>query len=117
MIRPVFLTWEKATESLLLVAEKTDQNERDQVIEKIEALLDLRDKVQPQMIAPFTEEEKVFGQKLLKLETEVQKKLSAFYEQVYGDISVAQSKKNHMKSYVNPYANMMQDGAYYDTRK
>jgi len=33
------------------------------------------------------------------------------------DISEAQSKKDHMKSYVNPYSNVARDGTFYDTKQ
>ena len=117
MIRPALVTWRKATEGLLIAAEKTDEESRDQAIESIESLLNVRDKLQSQIAAPFTPEEEVFGKELVALEADLQKKLALFNKRIYTGISEAQSKKNHMKNYVNPYASMMQDGAYYDTKK
>lgn len=117
MIRPALVTWRKATKGLLMVAEKVDEESRDKAIESIESLLDVREKLQPEIVAPFTPEEEAFGKELVALEVEVQKKLVFLNEQIYTGISETQSKKNHMKSYVNPYASMMQDGAYYDTKK
>ena len=117
MIRPALVTWRKATEGLLIAAGKTDEESRDQAIESIESLLDVRDKLQPKIAAPFTLEEEVFGKELVALEADLQKKLALFNKHIYTGISEAQSKKNHMKNYVNPYASMMQDGAYYDTKK
>lgn len=117
MIRSALVTWRKATESLLIEAEKIDEELRDEAIEKIEALLDVREKLQPEIAAPFTAEEEAFGKELVALEAKLQKKLTSFNQQVYAKISVAQSKKNHMKNYVNPYSSLMRDGAYYDTKK
>lgn len=117
MIRPALITWRKASESLLAAAAKTDEESRDQAIESIESLLDVRDKLQLEINAPFTPEEEVFGKELVLLEADVQKKLLLFNKLVHVDITKAQSKKNHMKSYVNPYGNLVQDGAYYDTKK
>lgn len=117
MIRPALIAWRKATEGLLVAAGKTEEASRDQAIESIELLLDVRDKLQSKIVAPFTPEEEVYGKELIALETDLQKKLTSFNQQVYANISEAQSKKNHMKNYVNPYGNLVQDGAYYDTKK
>lgn len=117
MIRPALITWRKATEGLLVAAGKTEEASRDGAIESIESLLDVRDKLQPKIEAPFTPKEEAFGKELVALEEEVQKKLTLFNERVYADISEAKSKKSHMKSYVNPYGSLVQDGAYYDTKK
>lgn len=117
MIRPALLTWRKATQGLLIAAGKVDEESRDQAIESIESLLDVRDKLQAEIMAPFTPEEKAFGKELVALEADVQKKLISFNKHIYTGISETKSKKSHMKNYVNPYANLMQDGAYYDTKK
>ena len=117
MIRPALVTWRKASESLLAAAGKLDEESRDEIIESIESLLELRDKLQPEIKAPFTPEEEAFGKELVLLEADVQKKLLLLNKRVHADITEAQSKKSHMKSYVNPYGNLVQDGAYYDTKK
>ena len=46
MIRPALITWRKASESLLVAAGKTDEDTRDEAIESIESLLNVRDKLQ-----------------------------------------------------------------------
>ena len=117
MIRPALVTWRKATEGLLLATEKVAEDTRDEAIESIETLLDVREKLQPEIAAPFTPEEEVFGKELVALEAVLQKKLALFNKRIRTDISEAQSKKDHMKNYVNPYGNVARDGAYYDTKQ
>ena len=54
---------------------------------------------------------------LWSLEADVQKKLAFFTKQIRTDISEAQSKKDNMKNYVNPYSNVARDGTFYDTKQ
>ena len=117
MIRPAFTAWRTATDSLLLMSKNTDEETRDKVIERIEALLDEREQLQLEMAAPFTDDEQAFGKELVKLEAEVQKRLDFFTQKIRTNISESQTKKVHMKSYVNPYGSVARDGTYYDTKQ
>ena len=117
MIRPAMTVWRDVTEKLLVLTKQTADEQRDEAIAGIEKCLDDREKLQPQIAAPFTPEEEVFGKELVVLEADVQKKLALFTKQIRLDISEAQSKKNHMKNYVNPYSNVARDGTFYDTKQ
>ena len=117
MIRHALVEWRTATDKLLTVSKNVDEDTRDKTIERIEALLDIREKLQLKIIAPFTEEEEAFGKKLVELESSVQENLAIFTKQIRTDISDSQSKKVHMKSYVNPYSNVARGGTYYDTKQ
>lgn len=117
MIRQALLTWQKVTGNLLATLEKVVEETRDESIEMINQLLDVRDKLQPGIGAPFTAEEEAFGKEIVVLEAELQKKLAFFTKQIQNDISEAQSKKGQVKNYVNPYGNIMRDGMYYDTKQ
>jgi len=117
MIRTALIAWRKATAGLLIATEKVAEETRDEAIESIEALLDVREKLQPGIAAPFTPEEEAFGKELIVLEADLQMKLAAFNKRIRTDISEAQSKKGHMKNYVNPYSNVARDGTYYDTKQ
>ena len=117
MIRPAFIAWRTAADSLLMMSKSTDEDTRDKVIERIDALLDERDRLQLEITAPFTDEEQAFGKKLVELEEDVQKGLDSFTKRIRENISESQSKKVHMKNYVNPYGNVVRDGTYYDTKQ
>lgn len=118
MIRPALTTWRDVTMKLLaLSAKQTSEEQRDEAILSIEGFLDDRDKLQPHIAAPFTSEEEAFGEELVKLETNVQKELDLFRQQIRVDISGTQSKKGNMKNYLNPYSNVARDGTFYDTKQ
>lgn len=117
MIRQAFVDWKRATEKLIEILGEQQEEKRDRVIEQVEKLLDVREQLQKGIQAPFTKEEEVFGKEVVQLEQQLQKKLNHFFKMIQQDISVTQSKKTNMKSYVNPYRNLAQDGAYYDTKQ
>jgi flagellar protein FliT len=117
MIRPALTAWRDATEKLLALTQKTAEDTRDETIASIEALLDDRDKLQPHIAPPFTSEEEAFGKILVVTEADVQNELALFTKLIRTDISEAQSKKDHMKNYVNPYSNVARDGTFYDTKQ
>ncbi|WP_342508904.1 hypothetical protein [Sporosarcina sp. FSL K6-2383] len=118
MIRPAMVAWRDVTEKLLaLAAGEISEEQRDAMILSIEGFLDDRDKLQAQIVAPFTSEEESFGKELVAMEADVQKKLALFTKQIRVDISESQSKKDHMKNYINPYSNVARDGTFYDTKQ
>lgn len=117
MIRPALVTWRKASESLLVAAGAFTDDLRDEAIERVEKLLDLRDQLQPEIAAPFTPEEETYGKELVAFEKDVQLKLATFNEHIRTDISNAQSKKGSIGNYVNPYSNVARDGTFYDTKQ
>ncbi|MDN4606827.1 hypothetical protein [Sporosarcina highlanderae] len=117
MIRPAMIRWQETAQQLLSLTGQTDEENRDAVIEEINRLLDERDLLQQEIAAPFTFDEEELGKQLVVLEQQVVKGLSSFTKQIRSDITAAQSKKDHMKSYVNPYANVARDGTFYDTKR
>lgn len=116
MIRPALVAWREATETLLALT-FTEEEKRDETIARIEECLDVREKMQAEIVAPFTMEEDVLGKELIAMEADVQKKLALLFKQIRLDITQAQSKKDHMKNYVNPYSKVARDGTFYDTKQ
>ena len=117
MIRPAMTVWRDVTEKLLVLTKQTADEQRDEAIAGIEKCLDDREKLQPQIVAPFTPEEEVFGKELVVLEADVQKKLAFFTKQIRLGHFRSAIQKNHMKNYVNPYSNVARDGTFYDTKQ
>lgn len=117
MIRPAMVAWKQVTEQLLVLTQPTTEDKRDQVILEIEQRLDERDKLQLLVKGPFTQEEKVFGEELVKQEAELQKKLALFTKKIRFDISETQNKKDNMINYMNPYSKVARDGTFYDTKQ
>ncbi|MDV6376948.1 hypothetical protein ORD22_01550 [Sporosarcina sp. GW1-11] len=117
MIRPAMTVWRERSLQLIALTNEVEETKREEVIEQIEKILDDRDKLQSQIAQPFTAAEKEAGQELMTIEKEVQSNLARFMKAIRANITQSQSKKEHITSYTNPYGNMMQDGAYYDTKK
>ncbi|MEV9640551.1 hypothetical protein ABZ756_07615 [Mammaliicoccus sciuri] len=109
--------WRERSMQLIALTEKVDESQRDEVITKIEGLLDDREKLQPHIAEPFTDEERDAGQELMQLEKEVLTNLARFMKDIRTNISESQAKKENINSYTNPYGKMIQDGAYYDTKQ
>lgn len=117
MIRHELLVWKRATESLLSTIEKVHEDERDEAIKRVDQLLDVREQLQERIQAPFTKEEEAFGKEVIELEQSFQRQLKNFFRSIGEEISVSQSKKSNMQSYINPYQNVARDGSYYDTKQ
>lgn len=117
MIRESLTAWRVATESLLRLLDVRDEEKRDEVIGKVEMLLTEREALQPSIQAPFTDEEKEFGQALLPLEKDIQTKLAVFTKDIRFDISEHQKKKDSSNAYTDPYSQVFRDGTFYDKKK
>lgn len=117
MIREAFVDWKRTTESIIVAVKEKDEDKRDDVIGRVEQLLDVREQLQKDIQAPFTKEEEQFGKEIVRLERQMQTQLAQFFKGIQQAISVTQSKKTNMQSYINPYRNLQQDGAYYDTKQ
>lgn len=117
MIRPSMIRWREITKQLLVATKKTGDEQRDTVIDEINALLDEREALQKEIVSPFSALEESVGKELVALEKQVSGALDAYMKQIRSDISATQSKKEHVKSYVNPYAKVARDGTFYDTKQ
>ncbi|HEX5564808.1 MAG TPA: hypothetical protein VFX34_07600 [Sporosarcina sp.] len=104
-------------QQLLTATSRTEEEHRDAVIDDINALLDERDALQTEIAAPFTPEEEELGKQLVALEKQVAAALASYSKMIRSDITAAQSKKEHVKSYVNPYGKVARDGTFYDTKQ
>jgi flagellar protein FliT len=117
MIRPAMIRWQEIAQQLLSATNRTEEEYRDAVIEEVNQLLDERDSLQTEIVAPFTPEEEALGKELVSLEKEVASALVSYTRRIRADITASQSKKEHVKSYVNPYGKVARDGTFYDTKQ
>lgn len=117
MIRPALVRWHEIAQQLLSATAQTDEEQRDAIIEKVNGLLDERDQLQKEILAPFTPEEKVLGQQLVLIEKQVVTALDAYMKLIKTDIDATKSKKVNVKSYMNPYAKVDRDGTFYDKKQ
>ncbi|AXH98478.1 hypothetical protein DV702_01385 [Sporosarcina sp. PTS2304] len=116
MIRPAMTVWHERSLQLIALTNEVEEAKREEVIEQIEKILDERDLLQSQISQPFTAAEQEAGKELIELEKQVQLNLARFMKTIRANITQSQSKKENINNYTNPYGNMMQDGAYYDTK-
>lgn len=106
------------TEQLIHEANAVTQSNRDEVITKIEQLLDERSKLLPLIKGPYTAEEKVEGAKLLSLNEKMEHVLKNMHTHIKKDINELNVKRKSVNHYRNPYAATTHlDGAFYDQRK
>lgn len=117
MIRPAMIRWQEVSQQLLSATSRTGEEHREAVIDEINVLLDERDALQAEIAAPFTAEEEAFGKQLIELEKQVSPALAEYMKLIRSEITAAQSKKEHVKSYVNPYGKVARDGTFYDTKQ
>jgi len=109
--------WGDVSKELLAVTNQFEEDQRDAVIASVDRLLDERDSLQAAILGPFTPEEEEFGKTLVALEGNVLQALTLYTKRIRSDISAAQSKKENMRSYVNPYGKVARDGTFYDTKQ
>ncbi|HLR09965.1 MAG TPA: hypothetical protein VK120_01080 [Sporosarcina sp.] len=117
MIRTELQQWQKATRRLLTLLQQVTEENRDDTITQLNQLLTVRDQLQPAIKQPFTDAEQEFGEEVIQLEKALQVALQSFFKTIRDDLQVTNAKRAHMKNYMNPYRNVMQDGAYYDTKQ
>ncbi|WOV85039.1 flagellar protein FliT [Sporosarcina jeotgali] len=117
MIRPELVQWKDATERMLTLSISNNEDQRDIMIASIEAILDEREKLQPYIQPPFSSEEEVYGKELVAQELKVAVRLESYLNAIRKDLSTSQTKKDSVRSYVNPYSKVARDGTFYDTKQ
>ncbi|MDI2589730.1 flagellar protein FliT [Psychrobacillus sp. NEAU-3TGS] len=117
MIRDSLKDWKRVTELLTRILDVRGEDKRDAVIEQVDKLLTERDKLQPTIQAPFSNEEQTFGEELLPLEKTLQAKLKVYLKDIRLDISEQQKKKVSVNAYMDPYNQVYRDGTFYDKKK
>ena len=117
MIRPELLQWKEVTDRLLALPIQTSEEQRDEMIDTIEGILEEREQLQPSIQPPFTAEEEAFGREIVAHEPQVALKLENYLNAIKKDLSTSHSKKGSVRSYVNPYSKVARDGTFYDTKQ
>jgi flagellar protein FliT len=107
------------SENLLNVLQYS-ADERDKQVEKVEQLLDERERI----IARLKEEahqnlnQHPKARKIVEMEQDIQKGLRRLYEDIKIDLKKWNEKKRLQQFYTNPFANVeTYDGRFYDKRK
>lgn len=117
MIRPELIQWKEATDRLLALPIARDEAQRDAMIASVDSILDERDQLQPRIQPPFSSDEEAYGKELVAQEPKVAAKLESYLTAIRKDLSASQTKKDSVRSYVNPYSKVARDGTFYDTKQ
>jgi flagellar protein FliT len=105
------------TKNLLQAAQSINEENRDNVIGKIEELLEKRQVILEQIKPPFSNEEKELGQEIVKMNRTLDTKLSLLSNDIKRDMNGLNKKKVSAKKYTNPYESVNFDGMFYDKKK
>ncbi|RCW67088.1 flagellar protein FliT [Saliterribacillus persicus] len=108
----------KLTNSLIEEAEKaTSSEDREEVIEKINTLLDEREVLLKEIKAPFSEEETKKGQEIIELDGRLQKMLAIIFFDLKKEMRSVKKQKSSNEKYVNPYQKLSgHDGMFMDSK-
>jgi len=106
----------KEIDELLTNAKKS--NNREDLIESINRLIEQREQYIQQVIPPYTENEKVTGQAIVKLNERISEAMTQLQKDIQLEIKQMKKTKQSSESYINPYKNIrMVDGMYLDQKK
>jgi flagellar protein FliT len=101
----------------LLKDGKFTEGSRDDVIEKVELILNERQELLSNLKGPFSEEEKLIGQKIIDLNRVIDEKLPQLKAEVQKDMNKVKKQKSSNEKYTNPYKNVSFDGMFFDKKK
>ncbi|GIN58411.1 flagellar protein FliT [Lederbergia ruris] len=106
------------TEKIIVLAQTTNDEQRDTIIEKIEQLLRQRSTFFAKLQAPYSDEEKELGKALLARDREMNALLKQYLKVIQKDLETLDRKKKSVSHYSNPYAATDSlDGMFYDKRQ
>lgn len=97
---------------LLTSAQQVD----DHILQRADFLLQEREALLPNILPPFTEEEKMLGAELNKWNQVINLKMKALKGLIQRDINGLNKTKVTVQKYSNPYESIQTDGMFYDKR-
>ncbi|MFC2947257.1 flagellar protein FliT [Virgibacillus sediminis] len=101
----------------LLQQEITPQN-REEVVQQVNQLLDAREELMEVLLPPFTEEEQKLGRMLTDLNASISTSLHKLFAELKEEMKQVKKQKQSNRKYTNPYQNVRtMDGMYLDSKK
>ncbi len=101
-----------------LVSQPVTSENREEVVQSLTALLEVRSGQMEELKPPFTNEENRLGKELLPMNKRISKQIQHIFDQLMVDIRTIKKQKQSGKKYINPYASMQTlDGRFLDKRK
>jgi flagellar protein FliT len=100
-----------------LLCEPVSNEKRDEVIARIEQLLEEREPLLAQLPSSFTEEEQQIGREILALNQTIDAKFLELKRAIQRDLQRTKQTKTVVKHYNHPYESLSIDGMFYDKKK
>ncbi|WP_366247600.1 flagellar protein FliT [Terribacillus aidingensis] len=101
-----------------LVSQPVTAENREEVVQSLTALLEVRSGQLEELKPPFSTEENLLGKELLPMNERISKQVQNIFDQLKTDIRTIKKQKQSGKKYINPYGSMhMLDGRFLDKRK
>ncbi|WP_203363254.1 flagellar protein FliT [Bacillus sp. REN10] len=90
--------------------------DRDELIARVEELLQQRQVLLSRLQPPFNEVEQQLGQQIVQWNVTIDAFLNKLQEDIQKDMNGLKKKKHSMGKYTNPYASTQTDGVFYDKK-
>lgn len=100
------------------VNQKVTDDNRTEVIQKVQQLLTVRSKLLPQLPHPENEEEKAKVAKVKNLDVDINQKLEILFNGLKEEMRNMKRQKSSNQKYTNPYQSVASyDGMFMDRKK
>lgn len=97
--------------------EITSQN-REQVIEKVNQLVEQRGEHMQALQPPYSKEEKLLGKSLIPLNEAIEKEMQVLFNELKKEMKQVKKQKKSNRTYTNPYEHVQtRDGMFMDSKK
>jgi flagellar protein FliT len=101
-----------------LVSQRVTAENREEVVQSLTELMEVRSQQMEELQAPFSSEEEKLGKALLPLNERISSHVQQIFDQLKVDMRTIKKQKQSGKKYINPYASMQTlDGRFLDKRK
>nr|WP_304216830.1 flagellar protein FliT [Fredinandcohnia onubensis] len=90
---------------------------REEVIEMINTLLNSRDTLITEIKPPFKEKEKELGAEIVRMNKIIDSKLAEIKHEIQMDLAQLKKSKTSSIKYTNPYQAGPSDGMFFDKKK
>lgn len=101
-----------------VISETVPPKSREEVIQKINQLIDERAIIMEKVTPPYSEDEKQIGKKIVDLNETIKEKMNQLFVELKADIKSVKKRKESNRSYINPYGRLKTtDGMYVDSKQ
>ncbi len=101
-----------------LLADPISAKEREEVIQKLNDLIEERGKWMEEISPPYTEEERRLGEKIYKMNIGIEEKMQQLFSEIKMEMAQMKKQKKSQQSYTNPYKDLsVSDGTFLDRKK